>query len=498
MSTPSSPAISARRGTSPVGLAPILFFVGAVMCCFGIAMLLPMVVDIFDGHEDYLIFLTCAAGTLFIGASMSIATWNREMRVTLNETLLLIPITWIAVSIVGGVPFMLSEFQLSLTDAVFETVSGLTTTGSTVMIGLDDAPRGLLLWRFMLQWLGGYGVITVAVLALPFLRIGGLQMFSLDLSPNSTKFLPRITEVVSQIGIIYIAFTIACAICYWLAGMTTFDAIGHAMTAVATGGFSSHDASIGYFQSPAIEWISTVFMTIGAMPFGLFVVALYGRFEMLWRDSQVRLFLAIIVAAALGMACWRMLEFGERPLDALRQGFFVITATMSSTGFTSHDYSLWGGFAEALVLMVMLIGGCTGSTAGGIKVFRVYTMVQLLRVQMHRQIYPHGTFRVTFNGENIPDAVRSGVATYIFIYLLTLTGLTLAIAFSGLDFRESLGAAVTSLSNIGPGLGPNSGPCCTFREVPDATKWLMSFGMLAGRLEILVFLIPFSRAFWRN
>lgn len=494
----SSPVLSSRRDDTAVRLAPILFFVGAVSCCIGIAMLAPLLLDLADGHEDYAVFLTCAAGTLFVGAGVAIATYNRAQQVNLKETLLLLPATWVTVSLVAALPFMLSELRLPLADAVFESVSGLTTTGSTVIAGLDDLPRGLLLWRFLIQWIGGFGMVTIAVLALPFLRIGGLQLFSLDLSPNSTKFVPRIAEVVGQIAMIYAVLTAICALCFWFAGMSGFDAIGHAMTSLATGGFSSHDSSISYFDSPTIEWLAALFMALGAMPFGLYIVAAYGRPDRLFRDDQVRLFLGIIAGAALLLVLWRMIEQDAPFWTALRQAVFVTVSTITTTGFTSHDFSAWGGFAEVVALLLMLIGGCTGSTVGGIKVFRIFTMLKMLRAQIHRQMFPHGTFRVTFNGENIPDAVRAGVATYIFIYLLLLIGLTLAIGFFGLDFRESLGAAATAIGNNGPGLGPNSGPCCTFQGVPTEVKWLMSFGMLAGRLEILILLIPFSRSFWRH
>ncbi len=500
MSSPvhSSRPGNTRRDDTAVRLAPILFFVGVVGCCFGIAMLPPLLIDVADGHEDYAVFLVCATGTLFIGAGIAIATYNRAQQINLNETLLLLPATWVTVSLVCAVPFMLSELQLPLADAVFEAVSGLTNTGSTVIVGLDNLPRGLLLWRSLLMWIGGFGVVTIAVLALPFLRIGGLQLFSLDLSPNSAKFVPRITEVVGQIGIIYAVLTAICALCYWFAGMSGFDAICHAMTALATGGYSTHDASIGFFQSAAIEWISVLFMALGAMPFGLYIVALYGQPGRLFRDDQVRLFLGIIGGSTALLVFWRMAEHDAAFWPALREAAFVTVSTITTTGFTSHDYSQWGGFAEVVALLLMLIGGCTGSTVGGIKVFRIFTMLKMLRAQLHRQIFPHGTFRVTFNGENIPDAVRAGVATYIFMYLLLLIILTLAIGFFGLDFRESLGAAAGALGNVGPGLGPNSGPCCTFQGVPTEVKWLMSFGMLAGRLEILILLIPFSRSFWRH
>lgn len=482
-------------GISP---APILFFVSVVMCCLGAFMLVPTAIDFYTGHNDAVPFLACALGTIFVGAGIAIATNDSKQRISQNETLLLLPATWVVACLVCAIPFMLSDLQLSFTDAAFEAVSGLTNTGSTVVVGLDDAPLGILFWRFLLMWIGGFGVVTIAVLLLPFLRIGGLQLFSLDLSPSSSKFVPRMVEVVTQIGLIYIALTILAAVSYWLAGMKAFEAIGHAMTALATGGYSSHDASIGFYNSPAIEWVSVVFMTLGAMPFGLYILALYGRPGALYRDQQVQLFLGIILTAALLIAFWRMAKFDVTLMQALREGFFVTVATITTTGFTSHDYSTWGGFVEAIAMLLMLIGGCTGSTVGGIKVFRIFVMIQILRAQIHRQIFPHGTFRVTFNGETVSDAVRAGVITYFFIYLLTLAFLTIAIAATGLPFSESLGAAASALGNVGPGLGPTSGPCCTFKEVPDAAKWLMSFGMLAGRLEILILIIPFSRYFWRT
>jgi trk system potassium uptake protein TrkH len=493
-----SNAVVSPQKNITVRPAPILFFVGVVSCCFGIAMLVPMLVDLADDHEDYAVFVTCAAGTLFLGAGLAFATYDRDQKITLNETLLLLPATWLTICMVSAVPFMLSELRMPLADAVFEAVSGLTNTGSTVIVGLDNLPRGLLMWRSLLMWIGGFGVVTIAVLALPFLRIGGLQLFSLDLSPNSSKFLPRIAEVVQQIGIIYTILTFVCTLCFWIAGMSFFDAANHAMTTIATGGYSTHDAGFGFFASSSIEWLAVLFMILGAMPFGLYIIASYGRPGILWRDEQVRLFLGIIAGATAMIALWRLVHEDIAIMEAIRSAAFAVVATITTSGFTGHDYSLWGGFPETVAFLLMLIGGCTGSTVGGIKVFRVLIMLKTLRMQVRRQIYPHGAFRVTFNGDTVSDAIRSGVATYIFTYLLLLVMLMLAISAFGLTFTESLGAAATALGNVGPGLGPNSGPCCTFKEVPAGVKWLMSFGMLAGRLEILILLIPFSRSFWRN
>ncbi|MFC3676781.1 TrkH family potassium uptake protein [Ferrovibrio xuzhouensis] len=485
-----------RRG--PVTLGPILYFVSVIVCCFGVAMLAPTLLDLVDGNSDYRIFLLCALGTLFVGVTVAIATRSQDTEMTVQETMLAVPAAWLTVALCSAVPLMLSQFQLSLTDAIFEVMSGLTATGSTVIVGLDEAPRGLLLWRFLLVWFGGFGVVTIAVLLLPFLRIGGLQLFSLDLSAQSGKFLPRITEVITQIGLIYIGLTALCAFSYWLAGMNVFDAIGHAMAAVATGGFSSHDASIGYFHSPAIEWISVVFMALSAMPFVLHLQALHGQPGPLVRDSQVRLFLGIIAGAVVALTLWQMVHNGAGFSTALRQASFAFVSIITCTGFTSPDYAQWGGFPELVMLLGMLAGGCTGSTAGGIKMFRLLTLVQMLRVQIRRQVFPHGTFRVTFNGETVPDLARSGVANYFFIYMSSFFLLSLGLTATGMGFIESLGSAATALGGVGPALGPNVGPCCTYQSIPDAAKWMMAIGMLAGRLEILILIIPFSRSFWRQ
>lgn len=486
------------RDDPGISWAAVLYFVSIITAVMGAFMLLPGLFDLADHHADSSIFFLCAFGCLFVGIGSAIAMRGGHLHVRQSETLLLLPITWIFSCLVSSLPFMLSSMNMSFADAVFETVSGLTNTGSSVITGLDTAPRGILFWRFLLQWIGGFGVVTIAVLALPFLRIGGLQLFSLDLSPQSSKFLPRITEVISQIGMIYIALTIACAISYWLAGMNAFDAIGHAMTTLATGGYSSHDSGIGFFESPAIEWIAVLFMALGAMPFGHYIMILLGRPDAFYKDQQVQLFLGIILACVAMLTAWRMAQANIPLMQAIREAAFVTVNTITTTGYSDYDFSSWGGFPDTLAFILMLVGGCTGSTVGGIKVFRIHAMLQMLRAQVHRQIYPHGTFRVTFNGVLIPETVRAGVANYVFIYLLLLAGLALALSATGLSFGESMGAAATALGNNGPGLGPVIGPCCSFQTVSEPAKWLMSFGMLAGRLEILILIIPFSRAFWRS
>ena len=365
------------------------------------------------------------------------------------------------------------------------------------MSGLDQAPHGILLWRFLLIWLGGFGLVTFAVLILPYLRIGGLQLFMVDLSARPGKFLPKTAEVVAQIAIVYVLLTLACAVAFGTAGMSTFDAIGHAMSAIATGGFSSHDAGIGYFKSPAIEWIATLFMLLAAMPFALHVQAVRGNLRPLFTESQVRLFVLVVAAGIVLLALWR-LDTGAATLEqAWREASFNVVSTISTTGFTSHDFGLWGGFPALLLLCAMLMGGCTGSTAGGIKMFRLFVLLEALKAQIRRQMFPNGVFGLHYNRQPIAPAIVTAVVTYAFAYLMTFSLLALGLSLTGLTFEESLGASATSLGGVGPGLGPRIGPCCTFAGISDAAKWLLIFGMLAGRLEILLLILPFTRAFWR-
>lgn len=491
-------ADSNRVAQAPaIDLSAVFFLVGVIVCAFGGAMLLPAALDIADNNSDYRVFLTCSAMTVFGGLSMALAFRRARHAMGVREVMLTVPATWLTVVNFASLPFIFSSFRLSYTDALFETMSGITATGSTVIVGLDGAPTGLLLWRWLLVWLGGFGIITLAVLVLPFLRIGGMQLFVLDLSAQAGKFVPRMIDVVGKIGLVYLGITAIGAVAFRIEGMSTFDAIGHSMAAVATGGFSSHDASIGWFKSPAIEWTVSALMVVSAMPYVLHIEALRRGPDALFDDAQVRLFLWIILGAVGSLFVWRV-AWNDAPIfEAAREATFNVTTIISTTGFTSQDYNQWGGFPSVLILTLLLAGGCTGSTAGGIKIFRLCILLSALRAQAHRQIYPHGTFVVTYNGATTTETVRAGVTLYFFVYLATFLAFALALAFSGLPFEASLGASATALSGTGPGLGPIVGPCCTFAPIPDPAKWLLTIEMLAGRVEILVLVIPLTRTFWR-
>ena len=362
-------------------------------------MLLPAALDIADNNADYRVFLTCSAMTVFGGLSMALAFRRARHAMGVREVMLTVPATWLTVVNFASLPFIFSSFRLSYTDALFETMSGITATGSTVIVGLDGAPTGLLLWRWLLVWLGGFGIITLAVLVLPFLRIGGMQLFVLDLSAQAGKFVPRMIDVVGKIGLVYLGITAIGAIAFRIEGMSTFDAIGHSMAAVATGGFSSHDASIGWFKSPAIEWTVSALMVVSAMPYVLHIEALRRGPDALFDDAQVRLFLWIILGAVGSLFVWRV-AWNDAPIfEAAREATFNVTSIISTTGFTSQDLQPVGRLSlRRAAILAYSSGGCTGSTAGGIKIFRLCVLLSALRAQAHRQIYPHGAFVVTYNG----------------------------------------------------------------------------------------------------
>ncbi|MCU0838098.1 MAG: TrkH family potassium uptake protein [Rhodospirillales bacterium] len=482
----------------PVEFAPIAFFTGVVVLAGGVTMILPALIDAFYGHQDYKVFLACCAINIFFGSAMLASGRGFKTAMNLREVMITVPITWCVVAVFASLPFMFSEFQMSFTDAYFEVISGLTTTGSTVMVGLDSAPKGLLLWRFLLHWFGGFGVITFALFVLPFLRIGGMQLFAIDLAAQSGRFAPRMTSVIGRVGLVYLGITVACALCFGLAGMDTFDAIGHAMSTVATGGFSSHDASLGFFNSPAINVIAIVFMLISGMPFLLHIEMARGHFGAWFNDSQVRLFYAIVALSSLSIAAWLIVDRDMPVGEAVLHATFNVTTIITTTGFVISDFSLWGAFPLVVLLLLMLAGGCTGATTGGIKMFRLVVLAANVALQVKRQIYPHVSAALIYNREPVPELIRGSVTNYFFVFMTTFVILAILMGAAGLNFEESLSAAASALGNVGPGFGPRIGPCCTFATISDAAKWLMIFGMLAGRLEILILFIPFAPVFWRN
>jgi len=471
---------------------------GILLLILGVAMLVPALLDARVGHPDWQVFLAAAFLTGFVGGSLAITCWGSGKNLQLRQAFVLTTTVWVTTPAFGALPFVFADLGLSYTDAFFEAMSGITTTGSTVISGLEYAPPGILIWRALLQWMGGIGIIVTAVAILPLLQVGGMQLFRMESTDASEKVLPRAAQLAGTISIIYLCLSVVCALVYWVAGMTAFDSAAHAMTTIATGGFSTSDLSIGIYDSSLIDYTAVVFMIIGSLPFLLYFQALRGQPLVLWQDSQVRWFFSILAAA---VGCMVLYQVGENdmPLDkALRYTVFNVTSILTGTGYTTDDYGQWGGFAVVIFFFIMFIGGCAGSTSCGIKVFRLQVLFAAARSQMNRLIQPHGVFVANFNRRPIPESVMDSVMSFIFLFILSFAVIAVALSFMGLDLITAISAAGTAIANVGPGLGDVIGPSGTFEPLPDIAKWMLAFGMLLGRLEVLTVLVLFTRAFWRN
>jgi trk system potassium uptake protein TrkH len=479
-------------------LRPILLVVGIFLIVLGAAMLLPAAVDLAAANSDWQVFAAASVLTLFVGVGLWITNRGMDEPLTRKQAFVLATLSWLAMTAFAALPFAFSELRLSPADAFFEAMSGLTTTGSTVISGLDALPPGLLLWRALLQWFGGIGIIVVAVAVLPMLQIGGMQLFKLESSDTSEKVLPRAASIALSIAYIYFLVSLACAAAYRLAGMNAFDAIAHAMTTIATGGFSTKDASIGHFGNPRIEYVSILFMIVGALPFVLYLQVLRGKTTALLADPQVRAFLGIVFGLTALITAY-ILGIGEGSGEgAFRKAAFSVLTVVTGTGYATVDYGQWGSFALAAFFFMMFIGGCAGSTACGIKIFRFQVVFASIFAQFRRTLHPHGVFSARFAGRPIPPDVISSVMAFMLFFLLTVMVLAVALASMGLDHLTALSAATTAVANVGPGLGPVVGPAGNFSSLPDLAKWLLSAGMLLGRLELFTVLVLFSPAFWRG
>jgi trk system potassium uptake protein TrkH len=478
---------------------PLQFIIGLLLLGFGGIMLVPALADAVIHNYDWVAFLSAAGVTAFVGGTLVFSFRPTNMfHISLRQAFLLTAASWTLISVFGGLPFMFSNLGIDFVDAVFESVSGVTTTGSTVIVGLDTAPPGILLWRAILQWIGGVGIIVTALAIMPYLKVGGMQLFRAESSDQSEKIHPRAASLAAEITMIYVALTLLCALALYLAGMDLFDALCHAMTALATGGYSTRDASIGAFGLPAVDWIITVFMLAGATTFMLYIRTLKGDLLALFRDGQLQWLLAVIVIVTLALAAWLAAENGRPFVESLRTVAFSVTSIITTTGFTTTDYGGWGSFAVAVFLFLTFIGGCTGSTAGGIKIFRFQVLFKMARIRLLKLTSPSRIVVATFQGREIDDETLISILAFLALWGFSCIVLTLILAFTGLDILTALSGAATALANVGPGLGPVIGPSGNFASLSDVAKLVLSAGMLLGRLEIMTFVVLMMPAFWRD
>jgi len=481
--------------------AKILFIIhtcGLLLIVLSAAMVVPGLLDFAYGNPDWSTFAVSAAVTCFTGGAWVLMSHGRPLELDRRSGYLLTVVAWCLVGAFGSLPLLFSSLGLSVTDAVFETMSGLTTTGSTVLTGLDTMAPGLLLWRSLLQWIGGLGIVVMALVMLPVLRVGGMQLFRTESSDISEKPVPRVIQMATVTAIIYVSLSVLCAIGYDLAGMNAFDAINHAMATIATGGFSTKDASLGFYDSVPIEIVSIIFMSAGALPLVWYLHIVRNPSRLYRLDEQVKGFFLILVVSTLLMALWNVGHNGMTVAHALRVSAVNITSVLTDTGFATTDFSTWGSFAIGVFFMLMFIGGCAGSTAGAIKIFRWQLLFSGMRRQLTLTFSPSRAMPQRYAGRRIDPEMIVGVRNFFFLYLLTFALLTLGVTATGLDFVSSASGVAQAMANAGPGLGPIVGPAANFSTIPDVAKWLLVVGMLVGRLELLTVYVLLSPDYWRS
>ncbi|CAD7046922.1 potassium transporter [Pseudorhizobium endolithicum] len=479
-------------------LRPAIYIAALCGLYLATAMFLPAMVDLYYGHKDWQVF--ALSGFMVGGLSLMTALATRGPPPAFNKRLgfLLVNLLWGVFSLVGAIPLFLAEHELSFAQALFESVSGITTTGSTVIAGLDTLPRGLLLWRSLLCWLGGIGIVALGIFILPFLKVGGMSVFKLESSDTNDKPFARLASFTRAFLAIYVLLTLVCMIAYDLAGMSHFDALNHAMSTVATAGFSTRDASFAYFDSEAILVIGTIFLTIGSLPFSVLIILAVRRRLNTLREPQILVFLGYLCAFSIMLAVYHHLRNDVGLGTALIHSFFNIASILSTGGFASDDYTLWGPFAVVLAFFATAIGGCSGSTAGGIKTYRFVIIFNIIRSGLKRLIYPNAIYPVRYGNITVDADAQRGVFLFVSLFLTLWVLGSMTMAAMGYDFLTAVSAALTCLANVGPGVGPVIGPVGNFSTISDPALYLLSLLMLLGRLEILTVLVLLTPVFWRQ
>jgi trk system potassium uptake protein TrkH len=477
---------------------PILNILGLLLCIESIALLIPMIFDYINNNEDWKQFFFISCLTFFIGLVLYVGFKNEKLKINLRQAFLLTILSWLVIALFGSLPFMYSSSSLNFTNAFFESVSGITTTGSTVISNFDSLSEGILIWRSLLQWFGGIGIIVLAVAILPTLQIGGMQLLHMEHDDPYEKTLPKINKFIFEIIFLYFGLTILCLFSYYFNGMNAFDSLIHSMTTISTGGFSNKSLSFGYFDSQTLESISILFMILGSLPFVIFIKFIHGQKNSLFKDDQIRLFIFLLVSIVLISCFWVKHYLNIEWSSALRLTTFNITSILTGTGYTSTNYNNWGGFGLIIILMIMFIGGCAGSTTGGVKIFRFQILFRGVRLQIKKLTQPHAVFLMKFNKKTVTENTYTSIISFFFIYILLFILSSVILSFLGLDFLTALSASASAISNVGPGVGEIIGPNGNYSGINEIGKWVLAFTMLIGRLEIFTILVLFSKNFWKK
>jgi trk system potassium uptake protein len=473
----------------------VFFTLGILQIILGIFMLIPIVVQFFYSEIDSS-FFAASIVTIIFGTLFFLSNLDHDKKLNLQQAFLLTALSWLCIAIFGSLPFFFSSINFSFTNAFFESMSGITTTGSTIISNLENMPKSILFWRAILQWLGGIGIIVMAITLMPIMNVGGMQLFKISNNDSSEKILPKSKEIALRLIFIYSSLTVLCALSYKILGMSIFDSITHSMTTIATGGFSNYNESIGFFNSYPIEISAMIFIILGSLPFIAYIKFLSGNRKIFFADVQIKTFIKIIFISIFILTLYLFID--DSAQLNLRSIFFNVISILTGTGYVNAQFDSGGGFPLILFLGLMFIGGCAGSTTCGIKIFRIQILYSFVSNQLKKIIYPKGIFILKYNKNPVDNKFVASIISFIYMYLVIFFAIAALLSLTGLDFITSISGAATSISNVGPGLGSIIGPNGNFSSLPDVSKWILTLGMILGRLELFAILVLFLPSFWRN
>ena len=475
----------------------VFFTLGILQIILGASMIVPIIIQFAYNQLDSS-FIGASIITIIFGTLFFLSNLDHQKKLNLQQAFLLTALSWLSIAIFGSLPFIFSNLQLNITDAFFESMSGITTTGSTIIVDLNNSPKSILFWRAILQWLGGIGIIVMAITLMPLMNVGGMQLFKISSNDKAEKILPKSKEISLRLILVYSFLTFVCAVFYNFFGMNFFDSLTHAMTTIATGGFSNYNESIGYFNSSTIEITSIIFIILGSIPFIAYIKFLNGDRKILISDTQIRSFLKIIFISIILLFFYLTLQNKGFSEINLRSISFNVISILTGTGYVTEEFDNWGSFPLIFFIILMFIGGCAGSTACGIKIFRIQILYLFLINQLKKIIYPRGIFIIKYDNNNVDDKFMASIISFIYLYILIFFLIAALLSLSGLDFVTAVSGAATSISNVGPGLGDIIGPNGNFSQLPVISKWILSVGMILGRLELFAILVLFLPSFWQK
>ena len=475
----------------------VFFTLGILQIILGIFMIIPIITQVIYGEFDSS-FVIALIITFIFGILFLISNLDHDKKINLQQAFLLTSLSWISVAIFGSLPFFFSKLDLSFTDSFFESMSGITTTGSTIITNLELAPKSILIWRALLQWLGGIGIIIMAITLMPIMNVGGMLLFKVLNNDSASEVLPSSKEISIKLIFIYLSLTLLCGASYKFFGMNVFDSLTHSMTTIATGGFSNYNDSIGFFNSAKIETIAIIFIILGSIPFISYIKFIAGNKKIFLTDSQINTFIKLIVISIVILYLFLIFKNGNFSFSYLRSITFNVVSILTGTGYVTKEFDQWGSFPLFYFLILMFIGGCAGSTACGIKIFRVQILYRFILNQIKKVVYPRGIFIIKYQNNNVNDKFLASIIYFIYLYIIIFFILTALLSLTGLDFITSISGAATSISNVGPGLGSIIGPNGNFSQLPENSKWILSLGMILGRLELFAILTLFLPSFWKK